>query len=240
MSNIVIDTRLRQPQSQIYDAKIDFRTRGLKGRYKLKSFNIFNSFTNVNSTNNLFHFDTGSGLNTLVIPDGSYSITSLTSTIRNNLATITGFTWSISLNPVSYRISITCSSPVSVDFSQPMSIGFDLGYNKQVYNITSIPTIAENLIRLSLFPLAYYIKIKEASFQDFEASDSNSFNFVIPITTALQSQNYYESSQGNEQYIYFDKECKTITVQLYDQDNNFIKLFSDYYFILDKVCDTEY
>lgn len=232
-NSVLIESRLRVAGT-IGNATIKMPQRGLQGIYRLKQANMFNSFYNVNKNNNEFTFDDGSGFKTIVLPDGSYSITTLLSSIRESANANSTLTFALTFDTVRYKVNISANAPFALDFTSLATIGYDLGFNRQVYSPLAVRQ-SESLIRLSLFPLAYYVNIQEG-IDTINTIDSSSVSFIIPITTSLQQQTFYSPTNEQSQYLKFDRECKVITIKLTDEQHRPIELMTDYYLLLEQVC----
>jgi hypothetical protein len=96
----------------------------------LLSLETYNSIPNVDSTNNLFHFD--EPLKTIKIPHGTYEVKDIEKFIQEFFKKLTTkdkrYYLQLGTNDNTLQTSIKCTVPV--DFSQENSIGSLLGFDK--------------------------------------------------------------------------------------------------------------
>ena len=236
IQKVQIDSRYRK-SGTINNFQVELPNRGLCGHYELKAFNIYNSYTNINSTNNkfLYTINTNAFSDTMIIPSGSYSIVQLATAIKDQLNTATGLVWSVVFSSVSFKMTFSTSLPFFFAFDVTDSIAFELGFEETNYFSTANSLVSVKQVGLSTQPMSYFVSLKEAN-NEMTLLNSSSTTFVVPILTSLNELNYYEPTQNSRQTCSFTNETKYLNVAIYNHENHLIDFQNDFYFILEKVC----
>lgn len=99
----------------------------------LLDFYTYNSIPNVHEKNNKFHFftNTNETLQTIQIPKGAYELTDIGDYLREELSK-QDILFFYKTNAKTMRFYI--ESDITIDFSQPDSIGSVLGFSKKIIN----------------------------------------------------------------------------------------------------------
>ena len=237
IQKVQIDSRYRK-SGTINNFQVELPYRGLCGHYELKAFNIYNSYTNINSINNKFLYTINDNIalsGTMIIPSGSYTIVQLATTLKDQLSTATGLVWSVVFSSVTFKMTFSTSLPFFFAFDVPDSIAFEVGMEQSIYFSTATSLTSVNQVGLSTQPMSYFVSLKEAN-NEMTLLNSSSTTFVVPILTSLNELNYYEPSQNSRQFCSFTNETKYLNVAIYNHQNQLIDFQNDFYFILEKVC----
>lgn len=94
-------------------------------------FDTYNTIPNVDESNNKFHFD---GDKQLTIPNGTYEVQDIADYIREHVTTYNTpeKVYHVMIETNNNTMHTTLKTTVTVDFSQPNSIGSLLGFDKRI------------------------------------------------------------------------------------------------------------
>jgi hypothetical protein len=231
IQKVQIDSRLRKFGS-ISSFEVELPNRGLLGRYELKAVNVFNSYTNINSTNNQVGYTANSVSGVVQLPSGSYTIVQLATALKTNLDLATSLTWSVSFSSVTFKMTFATTGAFVLDFSVAKSLGFGLGFEEQIYSSVSNALTGVKQVGLSTQPMNYFISLREAN-DEMTLLNASSTTFIVPILSSLNALNYYEPTRNSRQTTSFSTETKRLHVSIYDHLHRLVDFQSDWYMLLE-------
>lgn len=193
----------------------------------LEYFTMPNGIYNITAalTNDLLYVTQG-GSYVITIPDGAYDTSTLISTLTSLLDTATGNTWTITLSPITLKLTFTATGPAfSFDFTQPGTVFHELGFDNFVYTSSGSP---ESLTAPEIMQLQgiteIFINVNE--YESTLFSSSMNANFCVPILTNTGGQIFYLRNSNIEQSSFFNSysnKYNTFNIQLLDSQGRFIQ-----------------
>ena len=233
LQKVQIDSRYRKTGT-IANFQVELPNRGLCGLYELKAFNIYNSYKNINATNNRFTWTANSLTGTIVLTEGTYTVLQLATELRNALNFVTGLVWMVTFSSITFKLAFATTLPFSFNLTVSNSIAYEVGFEPLVYSSVANSLTSVKQIGLSTQPMNYFVSLREAN-NEMALLNASSSTFVIPIVSTLNQLNYYEPSTAFRQTCSFANETKYLNVAIYDHVNRLVELQNDFYFVLEAV-----
>lgn len=201
----------------------------------LKHASFPNSIYNVNTTNNVYTYEDGGVVQTLVVPKGFYSISQLLAYLTSSGPALT-----YAQNPVTYKIQFTNPAAAIPFIIYPTGIGSLLG----VSNYLSVP-LGSTVSAQSLPALE---GLKHLYVGSKALSKGNNMIFgnarqevdilaMLPVTAPFGSINHYETPHENLEIVNFDGETniQNIDITLYNGNGDIIDLNGGFFHLILKI-----
>jgi hypothetical protein len=198
---INIDTRFRDEynylQNANYNITLPERITEVK-TMKLTNIEIPMSFYNISANlgNNCFKVTTGGNSSMVIIPDGNYTATTLSTAINNAISALgspySNLKYEYSSDLSGGSVLYSSSGSITVEFAvtstgQPdkynvkSKLGWLLGFRNIIYTVTVTHTVSESFVDLNGSRYLYL------AIDEFNKGNQNSF--VSPLATSLINKN---------------------------------------------------
>jgi hypothetical protein len=193
------------------------------------------TFYNVSPVNNRISYTDGNGAHTAILPPGYYSTSQYLTAIGTNM-TIGGITYVATKDALTFAVTVTASTGL-------FSFTFGTNSNHSAATMMGYPLIdtpsaisqsASGLINLAQ-TRSFNISVNNIT----ATSDLNriGYSFVVPVTSNTPGVEYYETQAGFQQYIRIDSPTRTLDIVVYDDNNDILPLYSNWYMILQPMDD---
>lgn len=145
----------------------------------LKWLSMPNTFYNVRQgINNSIAFTDGTGAHTAIIPPGAYSIDNLLARVSSIMTSIGSQTYAAAYDTNTFKVSISASTPFTIEFNMPYSCADLLGFSP-VATLPSVLHTGNKGVRLNIDFIQ--ILISELS-NTIYSTDGSQCGFMIPVT----------------------------------------------------------
>lgn len=205
------------------------------GLYKLHHALFFNSFFNVNDTNNKIYFQEDNGaILTATLTNGYYNSSNIATNVHDSLTTYGTRNYVVTLNTGVNKLTITPNTG-TIKFwfgtytsnSAKNILGF-IGDTVSASSLTSDVPI--NLTDT----LSYNIRLEGNGIQNFiQDNSSNFYSFSIPVVGNSLELFHYEPLHN--QYVKLSNPLSDIRVRVINEDGDQMTLYNEYYFVLQKI-----
>ena len=184
----------------------------------VESFKFTNSIYNVNQYHNIFYFSLSPlfVLNSVTIPKGNYSITSLVNLLNSLLTVSYGF--SFIFDATVSKISISNATAFKI-YNNDKNINKIIGFDDAIINGSAgIPLIAANMVNL-IGTQMLYVAFPNISLTSYSVKSSSSHSVVasIPIVSIQGDTQVYS---GNFRHKVSDAVITKIEILINDEDGN--------------------
>jgi hypothetical protein len=209
----------------------NFRYRFNRSLIKVKSVELLscqipNTFYNIRS-NYTFQLTRGPTFN-IVVPAGSYTLTTLMTTIQTLLNAADGPNYTVTYDSITLRVTISNIVPFSLFFPSLSdgvgSAGAMLGYNEnQIY--TAINNIATNAPDMLIDFSHYLIQIAEIPIGLHAKNGDQYYSFCVPIEANANDFTFYNSNSHFRQNIHVNGHTiRELEIKLYASPNSNIPI----------------
>ncbi len=216
------------------DCIFTFNTKIDPGFYKLHHSLFFNSFYNVNNTNNKIYFQENSGsILIATLENGYYNTSNIVSNIHTQLEAIGTHNYTVTLSSTTNKLTIVPNTgtvkfwfATYTENSAKDILGFT-GDTISASSLTSdIPIDLTDTLSLN-------VRIEGNGIENFlQDNNANFYSFTVPIISNSLELNYYEPT--HPQYIKINNPIRDIRVRILNEDNEQIVMHNEYYFVLQK------
>ena len=176
------------------------------------------TFYNINSSNNVLNYTSGSQSYSLIIPQGNYNVTSMKTYL---VSTLPNFTITYDSTTNKYKFTSTAN----IDFiflSTSTCLGL-LGFSKQDNSSSSFSLTSTQTI--NLYPIRCICICSNLQTSNINVNNKNKSNIIcsIPITTQPNSIITY-LNPSNFKINTYANIISSLRIQLMDQDGNVLDL----------------
>lgn len=189
---------------------------------------------NIDQYNNKFYYNDLGIDRTVTIPHGSYSSSSLISTLQSLMNAFATFIYIVTYNPTTYKVQINCSGAFSLRFGtfRTNSISRVLGFEDVDTGFIS-SLVGSNALDLAE-PDYYIVDIKEF-FQEARTTKNDLGTFILPCVNLTDGTQEIFTKNAGYNYVEVYQGCNitTLNVILKTHGNRILNLNnSDWYMIL--------
>lgn len=200
-------------------------------KIELLSVTIPNTIYNVTSTNNMVYW-TDTVSHSTQLPTGSYSISTLISTIQTQMNAAYNNNYALSYSSTTFKVTITGTTAFTLDFMQSNNCGTLLGFNQLLYPANTTFT-SDNAISMSP-NTELFLVIPELDAIN-KTIKNKQFTFHIPFNAGVGDVIQLDQNQLNNQQILYNypRQLYQLSVYLNDVNNNSVSLNgNDFSFVL--------
>ena len=179
---------------------------------------IPNSTYNITAANNLLSFDDGA-VRTIAIPPGSYTTTTLGTTIAAAMTAAGSQTYTVTYNPITYHYTISAPVAFSLfyEFFTSASIFPTLGYRRTVNSAPAISHEGNAAVALWRSP-NFLIRIDKVPYGVQTTRDSSNWAAFVVNTAQPQNGDVAEWTRNNnyDQTVSVNVNIDTLYIELLD------------------------
>lgn len=176
---------------------------------RLAYVGMYNTFYNVNSTNNFINFRVGVTVYTTSVAPGIYNANTLASALQTAMTAQIANTWAIAYNSTTKLYTISGTSAFQLLFSTGSNanvslwkvLGFASSNGLTGIDTTSATSTTSTQVVQINEPLFVYITLNNISSDQTFTSDGDSFSFVIPVDTQGGELIEINANESFDQYI---------------------------------------
>ena len=214
-----------------------------EGTYKLVSATMSNSYYNINNDNNKIYFNEDGGATlTATLTNGFYSSADIASNIENAMEAVSlssglNVNYTVTFNANTNKLTISSGGGHSFAFkfasnttsSADRVLGFPLTDTSTSSSQTSNTPI--NLVDT----LSYNISLQGQNITSNIQDNSNTiYSFAIPINS--NSLGIFNYEPYHNITVNFNNPVYNMKVIVYNEKDNELTLFHDWYMILERIC----
>lgn len=185
------------------------------------------TFYNINTSNNSIIFDDGT-LRLVTLTPGSYTSAQLISAMKVAMDAVSILVYTITLNTITQKITISSTVNFSIDFtSQTSSLSKMLGFNQVIYSGVNTYTGSKNV---NVNRIYSQINISSDTISRFNeqvvSSNLQDSNLICRINNSIFKPNEYlyfsnDDNSGNMMYSSSINSLEHIDIKLRDLDGNY-------------------
>lgn len=183
----------------------------------------------------VLEFEEDNGPLNFTIAPGYYNNTTFAQFLQTRLNQLGAFTYTVTVDPVTQRLTITSSADFALGGIGNPSLGnwTQFGFtNVSLHNQTAVSHTAELPLLLDRYRFVYINVNGIGSANDM----NNSGTFIIPITENQLSVIDFRTKDSFYQHVKFESDTGVLSIRLTDIQNNTIDLNGrDWYIILKKM-----
>lgn len=177
---------------------------------------IPNTIYNITSSNNSINWNDGSSTLTTTIPVGSYSSSTLSSTLATAMTTSSSghgnLTITISFSTLTYFFTISAGSNFTLNFnSASTTMASILGFNKS--SLSGSSSYTGTVVPSIFAPQHLEIRITELSKPNYSSAECN-YSFLIPVPVNSGNFIEYKEKEYFTQKVYTYNNFSSLSVQL--------------------------
>ena len=205
------------------------------GVYKLHHALFFNSFYNINETNNKIYFSESAGpVLTATLQNGYYDSSTIAANIDTQMQAVAVNTYTVTLSTTTNKLTITPNTGTLkfwfgtyTDNSAKNVLGF-IGDTASSSSLTS-----DNPINLT-DTLSLNVRLEGHGIQNYlQDNSSNFYSFSIPVSSNSKELVLYEPL--HPQFVKLENPLSDIRVRVLNEDGDSMLLYNDFYFVLERV-----
>ena len=204
------------------------------GVYKLHHALFFNSFYNINETNNRIYFSENDGpVLTATLENGYYDSSTIVTNIHTQMELVGAHNYVITLSSTTNKLTFVPNTGTfrflfgSYTYNSSKNI---LGFTADT--VTSSSLTSDIPINLT-HTLSLNVRLEGHGIQNYlQDNSSNFYSFSIPVSSNSKELVLYEPL--HPQFIKLENSLSDIRVRVLNEDNDQVTLYNDYYFVLQK------
>lgn len=187
---------------------------------RLAYLGMYNTFYNVDATNNQMNFRVGVTTYTITISPGQYDAVALAGLIQAAMTSQTANSWVVSYNSNTKKYTITGTSAFVLLFSTGVNastslwrvMGFASSNGLGGIDTPSGTSTTSTQVAQLTYPLVCYVKLNNiSSDQTFSSDPGDGFTFVIPINVQPGELIEYQANENFDQYVKLPDTFKFMT-----------------------------